>query len=464
MAAHPSPPFNPWLWWQAYQDTWLATLDPLGMGQAQGQRRLRRLLDAALQESPLYARRAAGARCLADFEPIGKAELMREFDHWATDRRITLEAAMAAAASPDSIADAWLDRYVLWSSSGTSGEPALLVQDAASLAAFDAIDALRLRGLPAWQAPLGAWPSGLRHAYVGAIGGPYAGHVNLVRLKRLLPGGWAGQVHMLSVLEPLPVLAKQLQGLQPDGLITYPSCAVALAGLQARGELRLNLREVWLGGEQLSATHRAILKQAFSCAVRNAYGASEFYAMAFECSAGCLHLNSDWLVLEGVDAQDRPVPEGEFSHSTLLTNLANQTQPLIRYRLNDQIRFPGTLCRCGQALPVIEVRGRSDDVLVMPGRQGAPVSLLPLAIETVLEEAAGISQFQLVRLPGGGLELRLAQTGSAGHEAYAAGRRALLRYFEQLGMRAPNLMHGKCPPAAQAGSGKLRKVLDLQHP
>lgn len=49
---------------------------------------------------------------------------MGNFDDWATDRRITLPLAQAFLADPDRVADAWLGDYLLWTSSGTSGERA----------------------------------------------------------------------------------------------------------------------------------------------------------------------------------------------------------------------------------------------------------------------------------------------------------------------------------------------------
>lgn len=96
---------------------------------------------------------------------------MGNFDDWATDRRITLPLAQAFLADPDRVADAWLGDYLLWTSSGTSGEPGIFVQDTGSLAAFDAIDGRRLRGCSALSPALGAWGLGQRFTFVGATGG-----------------------------------------------------------------------------------------------------------------------------------------------------------------------------------------------------------------------------------------------------------------------------------------------------
>jgi phenylacetate-CoA ligase len=459
MTATPPPPFDAWQWMLACQETWLAGFDPQGVGELMRRRRLARLVATALRDSPFYARRAAGARTLADFAPVGKAELMANFDDWATDRAITRQGAEAFVAGGHDVADAWLGRYLVWSSSGTSGVPGLFVQDAASLAAYDAVDALRLRGADLANGGLGLWGVARRFAYVAATGGPYAGHVSLARLRRLVPAAWAPQMTLLSVLEPIDLLAEQLQALQPEVLISYPSCAAALAQLQLDGALALQLRELWLGGEQLSHTQRALLQRAFGCTVRNAYGCSEFYSLAFECPQGRMHLNSDWAILECVDAQHRPVAPGEFSDTTLLTNLANLTQPLLRYELNDRVRFDPAPCPCGGALPVIEVQGRADDVLALPRPHGGMAMLLPLVLETVLEEDAGITKFQIVRRAGDVLELRLDEADRA---AFSQCRHVLRACLARHGVKAVRITLGRHAPQRQIGSGKLRRVLDAR--
>lgn len=457
----PAPPFDAWSWWLALNETFAAGLDPPGVGQRLRERRLRRLLETAQRDSPLYRRRGAGARRLADFEPVDKPLLMRHFDDWACDRRITRAGAEAFLAARNNLADAWLGRYLLWTSSGTSGLPGIFVQDAASLAAYDAIDALRLRGGGLAQPQLGLWGLGRRFAYVGAIGGHFAGHVSLTRLLRLAPPGLAPRLDLLSVLEPLDTLAEQLQALQPQVLITYPSCAAALAQRQAAGTLRLQLAELWLGGEQVTPAQHRLLRSAFGCALRNSYGASEFFSIAFECEHGRLHLNADWVLLEAVDAHDRPVPAGAPAQGVLLTHLANLTQPLIRYRLGDRVQFDAARCACGSLWPVIEVQGRCDDTLLLPARRGGTVTLLPLALETAIEDGAQVAAFQLLQLNDGSLELRVEAAQPGRGAALQACRHALAAFLAAHGVARVAIACSNAAPLQQPGSGKVRRVVDL---
>lgn len=85
--------------------------------------------------------------------------------------------------------------------------------------------------------------------------------------------------------------------------------------------------------------------------------------MAVDCDHGWLHVNSDWVVLEPVDADHAPTPPGIASHTVLLTNLANRVQPLIRCDLGDSVLARPDPCPCGSPFPAIRVQGRRDDVL-----------------------------------------------------------------------------------------------------
>lgn len=457
MTDHAAPPFDALAWGQAWQQTWAAGAWP-GIAESLRAQRLAALVERACRDSPFYRRRAHGPR-LVDFAPVEKPELMRHFDDWATDRRITRAAAAAFLADPSHIADAWLGDYLLWTSSGTSGVPGWFVQDAQSLAAYDAIDALRLRGAATFQSQLGTWGLGQRFAYVGAGGGHFAGVVSMERLRRIVPPPWRPELQVLSVQQPLTAIAAALQAVQPTVLITYPSCAAALAQRQQAGALHLRLAEVWLGGEQLSALQRRQIEAGFGAPLRNGYGASECYSIAWECAHGALHVNDDWVILEAVDAQMRPVPAGTLSSAALLTNLANATQPLIRYRLDDRIRVLPTPCRCGNAFTAIEVQGRSADTLRLHDARGRPVVILPLALETAIEEAAGVTQFQLIAQPDGALELRLEAGVPEPRTAFEACRGAIVAFLAEHGVAPLRLRFSHAAPVHTGAGGKLRRVI-----
>jgi len=461
------PIVDSWLWAATFGETLAAGLDPQGVGRVQREQRFTSLLHAAAA-SPLYRQRLKGATPsrltqLRTIEPVDKPELMARFDEWATDRAVTLAAVQQFLLGTAHLGEAFLGRYLVWTSSGTSGAPGIFVQDAHSIAAYEALDALRLRGPGLGNLPLPAWSTGQRFAFVAATGGHFAGVATIERLKRLAarlsPMSWlAPTVQTFSVQAPLRELARALQAYQPTVLVTYPSCAAALAQLQADGALHLHLNEVWMGGEQLSEGQRTLLHAAFACPLRNNYGASEFFSIACECAHGCLHVNDDWVVLEPVDHQLRPVPVGATSHAVLLTHLANHVQPLLRYRLDDAIRFTGERCACGCAFPVIEVHGRGDHTLVLHDAKDRPVTILPLAVETAIEEGANVTQFQLLCTAPDALELRFESEVSDVAAAFENARAALAAFLASHGLDNVRIVHGRRAPLREGASGKLCRV------
>jgi len=420
------------------------------------QRRLVALLEAA-QASPLYRQRfERHGPSFAAQPPVTKKELMARFGEWVTDRRLTLPALRALISDPALIGEAFLGEYAVWESTGSTGEPGIFVQDNRAMAVYDALEALRRPAATAWQRWLDPFYMTERVAFVGATGGHFASTVSLERLRRMMPG-MAACLRGFSLLQPRRDLLAALERWQPTTLATYPTAALMLAEESAAGRVHLALRQVLTGGETLSDAMRGTVARRFGCPVHGSYGASEFLALAAGCDHHRLHLNSDWAILEPVDEQGRNVPDGDTGYSTLLTNLANHVQPLIRYDLGDRVRVVAEHCACGSVLPVIEVQGRVDDALVVTGPRGRRVRLPPLALTTVLEEGAGVFEFQLVQQ--GPRELCLTIASGGGAEVLARARNALTAYLRDQGLGAPTLDVRHGPPARCGRSGKLPRVV-----
>jgi phenylacetate-coenzyme A ligase PaaK-like adenylate-forming protein len=206
---------------------------------------------------------------------------------------------------------------------------------------------------------------------------------------------------------------------------------------------------------------RASIERAFGCGVMNEYGASECLSIAHECRAGWMHLHHEWVVLEGVDRRGRPTPPGEISHSTLLTNLANWVQPVIRYDLGDRIVGAPGRCPCGSTLPAFRVEGRVDDTLAMRSARGLPVHLLPLALSTVVEENAGHHRYQIAQLGPERLALRIetAQGGRVAPQLRARVGAALKAHLCAQSLPNVELVQDPTPPRLDRSSGKLRNVV-----
>jgi phenylacetate-CoA ligase len=461
--SHHTAVFDAWQTACAYADVLATSRAGASAWQQQRAQRLEELLRSAARRSPFYRERLAAAgpggsalETLARIRPVHKRELMQRFADWVGDPALALPALRAFVRERRNRGESFLGRYLVWESSGSSGEPALFVQDARSLAVADALEAARgpvsLAASGAWP-----WPGGVgaqRIALVAATGGHFASVVAFERARELNP--WLGATsRSFSFMQPIAQLTEQLNAFAPTVLASYPSMAWVLAQEQRRGRLKIAPRALWTGGETLTAAMRRTLGECFHAPVRDSYGASECFLIANECRCGRLHLNADWVVLEPVDEHGQPVPAGELGATTLLTNLSNHVQPIIRYDLGDRVRLLPAACACGSALPAIEVQGRADDVLTLEDAQGHAVHLAPLALTTVLEDDAGVFDFQLSQ--NGPHSLRLDVFG--GRSSDGAGK-ALRAFLRGQGLGSTRVQCHQEDHALERGpSGKQRRIV-----
>ena len=432
---------------------------------ARRERRLAELLRSTVRDSRLYRRLLKGrdpaAWSLHELPIARKPDLMRDFDDWVTDPEVRLDELRRFTADRSRIGDPYLGRYVVWESSGSSGEPGIFVQDTGSMAVYDSLEALRRSPTRSLRRLLDPWYLSERIVFIGATSGHFASTVTMQRLRRLNPA-LSDRVHELSFLLPIERLVAELQALSPTIIATYPSAAMLLAEERLAGRLELGLQEVWTGGEALTTGMRGVIQQAFGCPVTNDYGASEFLALASECACGRLHLNSDWAILEPVDERGLPVPAGMAGATTLLTNLANHVQPLIRYDLGDRVRLHAPACACGSRLPVIDVEGRSDDVLRLGRPGGRVVPVLPLALTTVLEDEAGLFDFQLVQQGPCELLLRTGMRGEVAGRALRRAGAAVARFLARQGVEDVKIHCRSGEPGRLDRSGKLQRVANAE--
>jgi len=454
--------FDPWLSSAVAAEVAVASRANAEALAARQRNRLAKLLAEAVSGCGFYRDLYEGidlARApLPDLPVVNKRALMQRFDDWVSDDALRLPELRRFIADPSRIGQPYLGRYIVWESSGSSGEPGIFVQDAHALAVLDALEALRRPTPRPLARLLDPFYVSERIAFVGATDGHFASTVAVRRLQRLNPA-LAPRLHALSFLRPPGDLVGALDALSPTIVATYPSEALLLAEERLAGRLHLQLHELWTGGETLTPKVRRFVQQAFACPVVDSYGASEFLSIASECERGRLHVNSDWVILEPVDEHGRTVPAGQFGATTLLTNLANRVQPLIRYELGDRVAFGTHPCACGSQLPVIEVSGRSDDSIVLPRGHDRCVRVSPLAITTVLEDEAGLFDFQLRQV--GPNELRLC-TPLDSDAARARMHRARVALGDYLAAQGATAVHVHCHsghPHSLGRSGKVQRVI-----
>jgi phenylacetate-coenzyme A ligase PaaK-like adenylate-forming protein len=421
--------------------------------------RLRSLVAHARRASPFYRAHYAHVPASATLErlpPVTKRSLMARFDDWATDREVTL-AGVNRFFATRALDEPYLGRYYAWKSSGTTGEPGIFVQDGHAMAVYDALAAMQLQSLP-WSPDRLARTAAFRGraALVAATEDHFAGVTAWEHVRRAYP---VPEARVFPVTAPTRELVAALNEFRPALLAGYPSAVAILAGERRAGRLAIDPAAIWCSGEVLPRSMREAISQAFGCPVVNEYGASEALAIAHECAHGVLHVDSDWVLVEAIDARGEHAPPGETSHTTLVTNLANWLQPVIRYDLGDRVTFLDRPCECGSALPALRVDGRRDEIVTLDAPDGARVRLTPMALTTVVEEGAKLHRFQLVQDAPDHLALRIDPCEGSRSVAWKRAEPVLLSYLRRQGLGNVRVSLAHEAPRADARSGKLRGVV-----
>jgi len=164
-----------------------------------------------------------------------------------------------------------------------------------------------------------------------------------------------------------------------------------------------------------------------------------------------MHLFEDLAVVEVVDADCRPVPDGEVGDQILVTSLDNHTQPTIRLAVSDRVALDPEPCPCGRQLRLLRaVEGRSDDIIHLPSPNGRTIAVHPMQFAPVAK-AREVREFQIVQ-DGPALNVRVVLHSGA---ARPRDRRARYQAAPLRRARARPVEDGQ----AQARGGRPRAPL-----
>lgn len=449
-------------------DIWRARGATRADVEARQRRRLVEMLFFARRQSRFYKRHYAdvpeGSTNFTQYPPVTKPMLMEHFDDVVTDTAITKAEIDKFVADESKIGHRFLDRYPVWTTSGTTGEPGVFVQDDTSLALLGALpDRWILDAVLDTDTFRRLVKNNLREAVIAITGGHFLGASAFALLQRESKF-LENRIQLFSPTQSLDNIIEALNCYQPALLMGYATVILELARAQQEGRLDINPAFVSPASEPISEDQKRDIKRAFDCEVREAYAATEFDPIAIECSHGNLHVNADWVILEPVDREYQPVDPGEPSETVLLTNLGNRVQPIIRYDLGDSITMYDERCSCGSAFPVIDVEGRQGDVLYFETTDGRDHPIFPLALSGVVEDVSGVRRAQLIRTAPTTLQVRLDVTTDRDEaEVWEEVHSALQSFLKDQGITGITFEKATEPPQRDATSGKFRHVWTEQN-
>ena len=425
------------------------------------QQRLHALVNYARKNSPYYAemyRNIPKNWSFSELPPVNKRELMANFDDWVTARSIKLSDIRAFMQDLDNVGRKFRKRWLVFSTSGSTGNPLIALADSTTNGIMGAINTTRAFAHKDTLKKLFA--RGGKSIGVFATGGFYLSNGSI--RSRLLAMPWKKrQMALSSALLPIPEIVAQLNAFQPAMLGGYPSHLDLLVTEQESGRLHISPVVIMTGGEYLSDDVRRRLSSAFRCPVQTNYSCTEGGTIANECAEGHLHINEDWVIVEPVDNENNPVSDGKRADKILLTNLFNYTQPFIRYEVTDRVVRHSERCACGNPAPWLSLEGRNDDVLLLKGMEGT-VKIAPLSVYAVLKEIHGNRRFQLLCRPDNRLELRLEPAeGENKAIVFEQAKIALSNYLATQNVLNVTITMSDELPKQHETSGKFKHILNL---
>lgn len=427
------------------------------------QERLNELVKFARANSRFYAGKYRGLpetiTDLSMLPPVTKGELMEHFDDVVTDPSVRKEDVLKHISDLGNIGKPFLGKYMVWTTSGTTGTPGIFLEDKNWDAVITAVNVLRMGG--EWYTMdviRGMMKAGGNSASVFAGNGHFLG-VTMLERQRNSNRSRGKRIRLVPVTLPIHEIVKQLNELQPAMFSGYASALGLLAQEQLEGRLNIHPSIVISSAEPLSPENRALIQQAFGVPPRNNYGCSEGGVMGYECNHGRMHINADWVLFEPVDADHSPVPAGQLSDRTLITNLANRVMPIIRYELGDRVTLLPEKCDCGITLPVVKVEGRTDEILRFRSSNGQSIPVLPLALWSVLKETPGVLKFQAIQTAPDVLKIRLeVYHAEECEQVWKQVFSNACDYLNKQGLENVRVIRAEEPPMRDPKSGKFRNV------
>jgi phenylacetate-coenzyme A ligase PaaK-like adenylate-forming protein len=254
------------------------------------------------------------------------------------------------------------------------------------------------------------------------------------------------------------MLVGALNAFRPELMLVYPSVGALLAEEQLSGRLQIDVRAITTASELCTPQMSERMLEAFRVRPKEFYATTEGL-MGSECEAGGgIHLFEDQTIVENVDEDGRPVPDGERGSRLLVTNLYNHVLPLIRFEVSDVATLASEVCECGRrSRRMTTLHGRADDVLYLPGAESA-VAVHPLQFDIVTADRA-VREFQIVQ-QGPRLLLRVAlREGTAVPDASQRLRERVIERLFTLGVRDTVVAVETCDGIPRVGGGKLQMVV-----
>jgi len=152
---------------------------------------------------------------------------------------------------------------------------------------------------------------------------------------------------------------KEIEKFKPSYIRGYKSALLELTKLMDVKNLRFKnfkLKAAIVTSEVLYDNERKFIESILGCKLANEYGSVEAGLYANECPFGSMHINEEAIYIHTNNENE-----------AIVTELHNDSMPLINYKNDDLVLISENNCECGRTSRVIdEVKGRVAGYIIRP--------------------------------------------------------------------------------------------------
>lgn len=388
---------------------------------------------------------------LEDLPVLEKADGLMHYNDWVTDPELTLDKVRAYLSRDAADSSLLLDKYTALQTSGSTGNPLPMVRD---LHRNQIHSQLLLQRLMYGVTPGYYDHSKHKMAFIVHLSTSASSYGSYLKTRARHPG-FEDNITAISIMDSAEQMVEKLNAFQPEIIVAYPPSLVMLAEEQAKGNLHIKLGLIVSSAELLTEESYHRIHDVFGCPVLNNYCMTEGGEIAMTHDCPHLHINEDWIILEPVDENRRPMKDSdEFSTGILVTDLSNFVQPIIRYYVSDSIRIRKERFDCF-SLPVMDIRGRSWESFTIGGKNFSTKGL-----EVKSKFVKGLCQYQFVQTGDDAMELRgVVATGFDKTQVLSKLAQTIAQYFAESGCADVSVTFSDEPLLHNAKGGKTPMYL-----
>lgn len=327
---------------------------------------------------------------------MDKRKMVENFDAVITKKGIKYQAIGKYFEKPFNFNNRYLDKYLAFHTSGSTGNPSFVLWDSVEFGKATAAFFYKISRLLYNSFSLKDIFRKINVAYIGILDDYVGGNSWAYAMGDLC------NLKMISAFQPITNICDELNKFQPEVIMTKPTLLGELARRQRDKTLRINPKRIIFAGEMIQPADAEDIRDFFATVPYNSYSTCETGPVALQNSeASKLKIYNEMVYLELLDENNQPISECNQIGRIVITNLHNKVIPVIRYDIGDSAYY----IREGSSYQLSPILGRTTSFFPFTDTQEKTVKIPEFLFWTIYEK--GITKYQIIQKGHSELLLRL---------------------------------------------------------